>query len=50
MNTLLSASTGSITALFVNRFLPHRGHYWSFITMCNGVVAGCVSLILSIQN
>ena len=40
LNTLMSCSSGALTSLFLNRFLPFWGGYWSYIAMANGAVAG----------
>lgn len=50
MNTLLAAGMAGIVALFINRFLPSRGHYWSYVTLCNGVVCGCVITFAAHSN
>lgn len=44
LNTLLGASGGALTALFLNRFLPFWGNYWSYLTMMNGSVAGMAAI------
>ena len=44
LNTLLGGSGGALTALFVNRFLPFWGNYWSYLTMVNGAVAGMAAI------
>ncbi|XP_046454360.1 putative ammonium transporter 1 [Daphnia pulex] len=44
LNTLLGASGGALTALFLNRFLPFWGNYWSYLTMVNGSVAGMAAV------
>lgn len=43
-NTLLGASGGALSALFLNRFLPFWGNYWSYLTMVNGAVAGMAAI------
>ena len=43
-NTLLAGSSGALTSLFLNRFLPFWGNYWSYLTMVNGAVAGMAAI------
>ena len=43
-NTLLACSSGALTTLAINRFLPFWGNYWSYIAMCNGAVCGMAAV------
>merc|ERR1712141_729581 len=42
VNTILGASTGGLTVLFVNKFALKQP--WSFLMTLNGVLAGMVAL------
>merc|ERR1719412_2542214 len=44
VNTILGASTGSMSVLFLTKFLWNKTGKWSFLMTLNGALAGMVSL------
>ena len=44
LNTLMSCSSGALTALFLQRLLPFFSGHWSYLTMINGALSGGVAI------
>ena len=49
MNTSIAAATGGLTVLFGSRVISSR-HIYDVMSMCNGILAGLVSITASCNN